>query len=739
MKKEKGEGFTWWDAVPIQEETRDQFDLEDILREFGGEGSPSGEKDDPALRSPVPLHITREVESAPLRYSPPADQFPRRQIPRRQTAPEQTMANSPTMPLPKLGQDKPGSVDGGTIRFAPVGNREVEESRPAEMVYGLEDEPDDLPVRRSSVAVAEREDEEKPDKCPENEPVPRTKRATGQKRKPERTKGDHSAPPPKRKPVITPESRYRTALEGMPGRSARRVVCTLLTLLALTLGVVGGQESLSGASTQRILVFGELALLILCAICCWDVLVSGILRLLRLRFDLNALVVFETLLGLTHGFICLQTGQASYCPVICLVLNFSLWGLQSRYRGTLDTMEVARRTDGTLALRREPNKSGDSGTILPGEGSMDAFLEEFDRTPAPQRLTEVYGLMLLILSLFGALLAPKEDGMTFIRNWTAILVSGTPLCGFLVWYRPWAFLATKLKEQGAAMYGWAGARRMSGKLTVPIADQDLFPAEGLKLNGVKFFGGASPGRVIAYGAAVMENVGGGLSALFQEQAEQRGCRRYTAQRVRRYDSGGIGADILSDSVLVGSLRFMQAMGVDMPAGTKVSQAVYVAIEGELVGVFAVQYGVSRSVAESMGMLCGCRGVNPTITALDFIITEPFVKSKFRVDTGKMNFLPVSQRSRWHGLEAGADSEPCALIWEYRFPTVAMVVTGARALRTAVLWGALIALVGGLMGMAIMTALTCLGAQETMSLVNIGLFQMIWAVPGILLSGWPRSI
>lgn len=739
MKKEKGDGFTWWDAVPIQEDTRDQFDLEDILREFGGEGAVSGEKDDPALRSPVPLHMTREAESAPLRYSPPADQFPQRQIPHRQTAPEQTMADSPTMPLPKLGQDKPGSVDGGTIRFTPVGNRDGEKSQTAEAVYGLDDEPDDLPVRRSSVAVAEREDEQIPDKLPEEEPTPPKKRHASQKHKPDRTKRDHSAPPPKRKPIITPESRYRTALEGMSGRSARRVVCTLLTLLALILGIVGGQESVSSVSTQRILVFGELALLILCGICCWDVLVSGILRLLRLRFDLNTLVVLETLLGLIHGFICLQTGQVSYCPLICLVLNFSLWGLQSRHRGTVDTMEVARRTDGTLALRRESDKSGDSGTILPGEGSMDAFLEEFDRTPVPQRLTEVYGLVLLVLSILGAVLAPKEDGATFIRNWTVILVSGTPLCGFLVWYRPWASLAAKLKEQGAAMYGWSGARRMGGNLTVPIADEDLFPAGGLKLNGVKFFGGASPDRVIAYGAAVMESVGGGLSALFQEQAEQRGCRHYTAEKVRRYDSGGIGAEILSDSVLVGSLRFMQAMGVDMPGGTKVSQAVYVAIEGELVGVFAIQYGVSRSVAESVGMLCGCRGVNPTITALDFIITEPFVKSKFRVDTSKMTFLPMAQRPRWQDLEAGADSKPCALIWEYRFPTVAMAVTGARALRTAVLWGALIALVSGLMGMVIMTALTCLGAQETMSLVNIGLFQMIWAVPGILLSGWPKSI
>lgn len=748
MKKEKGDEFSWWDTVPIEEETHNQFDLEDILREFGGEGVTPSETGDPALRSPIPLHMTRDPNVAPLRYSPPSEHFPQRQTPPEQprtaTGPE-----CPTAHTESSWQEKPNAADSSTIRFTPIRTgaaQQAEQSAPTQGPNsGWPEGPDILSTRRaaSAVALAEHEpetdiepiplEEAPPETLPDEEPYSR------KKKKKAKSAGRPASPPPKRKPPITAEARYRTAQEGMAGRSVRMILCLLLAAVALTLGVIRAQGALEGLTLQRFLVFGEMALLILCAICAWDVLVSGILRLLRLGFDLNTLVLLETLLGLVHGFMCLGTGQASYCPLICLVLFFSLWGLQSKYRGTADTMEVARKTDGSLALRREPDRGGELAAILPGESSMECFLNEFDRVPGPQRLTEVYALALLLLSLIGAALAPNEDAATFIRNWTVILVSGTSLCGFLVWSRPWAALAAKLKDKGAALYGWSGAGRMGGKIMVPISDEDLFPSDGLKLNGVKFFGGASPDRVIAYGAAVMEAVGGGLSALFQAQLEQRGARRYTVDKLRRYDSGGVGAEILSDSVLVGSLRFMQAMGVDMPGGTKVSQAVYVAIEGELAGVFAVQYGVSRGVAEAMGMLCGCRGVSPTITALDFIITEPFLKSKFRVDTTRLTFLPVAQRLQWKGLEAGPESKPCALLWDYRFPVVALAVAGSRALRTAVLWGALICLAGGLMGMGIMTVLTHLGAQETMSLTNIALFQMIWAVPGILLSGWPKNI
>lgn len=104
-----------------------------------------------------------------------------------------------------------------------------------------------------------------------------------------------------------------------------------------------------------------------------------------------------------------------------------------------------------------------------------------------------------------------------------------------------------------------------------------------------------------------------------------GARRYSVSKLRRYEVGGVGAEIGSDSVLVGSLRFMQSMGVDMPAGTRVSQAVYVAINGSLAGVFAVHYGVSRSVLEGLSALTVSRGVSPVVTAGDFIITESFLR------------------------------------------------------------------------------------------------------------------
>ena len=71
---------------------------------------------------------------------------------------------------------------------------------------------------------------------------------------------------------------------------------------------------------------------------------------------------------------------------------------------------------------------------------------------------------------------------------------------------------------------------------VPISDQDLFPGEGVKMNGVKYFGGHTPDQVVAYGSAVISAAGSGLSKIFEEQLEIRGARRYPVSKLRRYDS-----------------------------------------------------------------------------------------------------------------------------------------------------------------------------------------------------------
>ena len=44
-----------------------------------------------------------------------------------------------------------------------------------------------------------------------------------------------------------------------------------------------------------------------------------------------------------------------------------------------------------------------------------------------------------------------------------------------------------------------------------------------------------------------------------------------------------------------------------------------------------------------------------------------------------------------------------------------------------------------MGMVIMAVLANLAASGVMSLVNLTLFLLLWSIPSLLLSGWPKNV
>lgn len=108
-----------------------------------------------------------------------------------------------------------------------------------------------------------------------------------------------------------------------------------------------------------------------------------------------------------------------------------------------------------------------------------------------------------------------------------------------------------------------------------------FPPENVTLNGMKIYSDRYVPQVIGYAAAVVETAGSGLVPLFREILKSQNGRHYTVDTFRRYEGGGLGAEIGGDVILMGSLGFMKLMRVRMSEGTRLRQAVYMATMGSL--------------------------------------------------------------------------------------------------------------------------------------------------------------
>ena len=94
----------------------------------------------------------------------------------------------------------------------------------------------------------------------------------------------------------------------------------------------------------------------------------------------------------------------------------------------------------------------------------------------------------------------------------------------------------------------------------------IFPPQNVTLNGMKIYSDRSVSQIIGFANAVVQTAGSGLAPLFEEIMHNQNGRHYGVDTFRRYEGGGLGAEIRGDVILMGSLGFMKLMRVHMPEG-----------------------------------------------------------------------------------------------------------------------------------------------------------------------------
>ena len=367
-------------------------------------------------------------------------------------------------------------------------------------------------------------------------------------------------------------------------------------------------------------------------------------------------------------------------------------------------------------------------------------MERYRELSQPECRQNRYALISLFVCLGISVVAGVCHGVTMalLILSTALLVA-VPASFFVAVTRPAAVLERRLHRLGTVICGWRGVEGMAGNIAVPLSDNDMFPRGTTKMNGVKFYGNRDPEEIIAYAAALFRASGGGLAPLFEDLLLSRNGPRYEAEAVRQYHGGGVGGEVCGEPVLVGTLKFLKDMGVEVPQGTMVQQAVHLSIDGQLAGLFAISYNRSKYSASGLATLGGDRKLTAVITAGDFMLNDDFLRSKFGIHPKRVAFPDMRKRVAMSRLGPVDGDQALALVTREGLAPAAYAITGARALRTACRLGMAIHMIGGILGMVMMLLLAILGSVELLTPIHILLYQLIWTVPGLLVTVWPKTI
>ena len=475
-----------------------------------------------------------------------------------------------------------------------------------------------------------------------------------------------------------------------------------------------------------------------CMLLAWDVLLGAVHRAARKRFGMDTLLFLSCLFTLADALsmqVLLPRPQLPYCALNILALWLALRGEYHRRRGLRLACRAAAASAEPYLVTLDEGKWSGRDTYTKHSGTPDGFGSQIQADDGAQRIFRLVCPPLIIacvvLSALSSLGCSHPERILWALS--ATTTASCALSAPLIFSRPFHRLSRRLVHSGGALAGWPGVAASRKGNGIVLTDLDLFPPGTVSLNGIKVFGEWSTERVIGYTATLIHASGSGLDKLFHDLLRTQGAVYRQAERLCCYEGGGLSANIRGSQVLVGSAAFMNLMEVSLPQGLNVKNAVFCAIDGDLAGIFALNYALPDVIFPSLAALLRER-LSPVLATRDFNLI-PAMLRRYKLAANRMDFPPVERRRELSDPEQPHSSTLTAVLCREGISPFSESVVGAGRLRTAVRLNAALACLSSVLGLLLAAYLTGAGAFSSISPVSLLVYLGLWLIPGWFITGW----
>ena len=480
--------------------------------------------------------------------------------------------------------------------------------------------------------------------------------------------------------------------------------------------------------------------LALCVLLSLDVMAKALAGPFRRQMGMDTVASIGVLVTLGQGCweICRWGGEGElplgYGGLSALILYFCCLGEYKRRKALRQTCKTAASAAEPYLVTRDEAKWNGRGTFSKHGGEPVGFGSQVQQKDGAQKIYQRTAPVILLASVVLALLSSvgKGEPGLFVWSLSVILTAASPLGAALAFGKPFEKLTRRLNRSGAALAGWPGIEAMAGSSGILITDTDLFPPGSVTPNGIKIFGDFSVEKVVSYTASLIRDSGSGLDKIFHDLLRTQGAIYRRTTDFCCYEGGGLSAVIRGQQVLVGSASFMALMEVGLPQGLNVKNAVFCAIEGELAGIFALNYTLPASVRPSLAALITGK-VSPVLATRDFNIIPAMLRQRFKLPVEKMEFPPVERRMELSSVVQEYDPLVTAVLCREGLSPFADAVVGGRRLGRITRLNAVLASLGALAGVLLGFYLTYVRAFASLEVLNLFVFLVMWLVPVFVIS------
>jgi len=524
--------------------------------------------------------------------------------------------------------------------------------------------------------------------------------------------------------------------KGIDRYQMRGILAILLSLIMLLFTALGqGETNLPGImgsapGLTAVMLVAFFVVLFLTA----DVLAIGVMDIVRRRLGAESLVTIAGVASIISAVMIIRTGDVSrglpYFPVVAFALGTALLGIKATRNAMKNTLRTAAKGVNSAVMFSKFDKEDETFVLFKSKTDTDGFLGKTQQMDFSEYAYTMAAPLLLAMSAVFALLAALggagEIGH-FVQNFAAMTAVSATFTGLLAYGLPYSLLARKLMKAGAALAGWGGAVEADEATGVIVTDTDVFPAGTLSLAGVRILHEPDTQRVISYTASLIVESRCGLADLFAEVVRKHKYTFYPVADLSTYEGGGIEATVNGEQVSVGSASFMNLMGIRLDQNLNVKNAVFTAIGGELVGVFAIDYMPQTAVQEALESLLHTKKVQPLFAVRDFNITPLMIQSKFNISMEKIDFLTYAERFALSGMTPDERGRPIAVLNREGLGPLTDVVVGGKRLRRTVMLNTILSMGSSVIGLLLLLWFFWAGIPESASVSNVFFYLAAWLV------------
>ena len=512
-------------------------------------------------------------------------------------------------------------------------------------------------------------------------------------------------------------------------------------MVILTFAFEAGMIIPFGIRTSHVHASGTLLIsLLVIMILCIDILVRGFDKLINGTPNAETLILFSCVFSFLSGGYIIIGGTFSmlpYCAVSALSLVFASFGEKFNLRAITETLKTAQGSSEPYGILGEYSSDIDKTILKKAYCRTDGFYNNLLHPDVAETgyryITPPLLIGTLVLPVITLIARGGADNILQVLS--AFFSAAAPFSALLAFSVPFTVVAKASRKSGAAIAGWGGSDDICFTDGACITDDDLFPPGTIRLNEPRIFEGEAPERVIRYSASMVIASGSGLTRVFAELLKSEGLIEVKVEEFECAE-GGIRGLIRGDLVETGSVAFMNLIGVRIPDGSNMKNAVYTAINKKLVAVFPVDYTPINSVQGALISILKWR-IKIFLAVRDFNVTPLMLSQKYKVSFEDMELIQARDSYAFSDTRSDKEGRICAVLVREGLGPFAEVLTGGRLLKSAALVATILSIMSALFGVLLVFYMCWSGALLSVSPGNLIIFMLCMLGAVLAVCGYVR--